>query len=146
MAARANGAERAPACEADSLPFDDASFTAVACVMALMLLQPLDDCLAEIARGWHPTGPSPCSFPAGAGPLSAHDRQRRGSLLTALRRIRFSHPNNRTISRLHDIVQRHNLTIEADSSRRFPYPIATVDAAYHFVESRYLPGMVMRNA
>lgn len=139
--ARANGGDSVVAAEADDLPFDDGSFAAVACSMALMLLDPLDDCLAELARVLGPGGIVAVLLPGGPGPLTGNDIWRWGRLLVALRRTRFEYPNHRIVHHLDETVRRHGLAVLTEDHRRFAYPVGSRGAADRFVESLYLPGV-----
>ena len=137
--ARANGAGNLVNAEARKLPFGEHQFTAVACSMALMLLAPLDDCLAEIARVLAPGGTLALLLPGGPWTLHPIDIYRWSSLLKALRRVRLRYPNDQLIGRLEATATRHGLRIVTDDRRRFGYRFTTPDAADCFVDSLYLP-------
>jgi len=139
--ARANGGQSVIVGEAHDLQFNDHSFAAVACSMALMLLTPLDDCLAEIARVLAPGGTVAVLLPAGPRPLTATDLWRWGRLLLALRRTRLGYPNDKALRRLNETVRSRGLDVLSDDRRRFVYPCTGRDAADRFVDSLYLPGM-----
>lgn len=144
--ARANHGDSVVAAEAHHLPFDDHTFGAVACSMALMLVEPLDDCLAEMARVLAPGGTVALLLPGGPGPLTGSDLWRWGRLLVALRRARFEYPNDRAVRHLDQSMRRHGLKVLADDRRRFAYPLANPDAANRFVDSLYLPGVPTHRA
>jgi SAM-dependent methyltransferase len=137
--ARANGAGNLVNAEVRHLPFGEHQFTAVACSMALMLLAPLDDCLAEIARVLAPGGTLALLLPGGPWTLHPIDIYRWSTLLKALRQVRLRYPNDRLIGRLQTTATRHGLQIVTDDRRRFGYPFTTADAADCFVDSLYLP-------
>jgi SAM-dependent methyltransferase len=137
--ARANGAGNLVNAEARYLPFGNEQFTAVACSMALMLLAPLEDCLAEIARVLAPGGTLALLVPGGPWTLHPIDIYRWSNLLKALRRVRLRYPNDRLIGRLEATATRHGLRIVTDDRRRFGYRFTTTDAAVFFVDSLYLP-------
>lgn len=137
--ARANGAGNLVNAEARHLPFGNHQFTAVACSMALMLLAPLDDCLAEIVRVLAPGGTLALLLPGGPWSLHPIDIYRWSNLLKALRRVRLRYPNDRFIGRLEATATRHGLHIVTDDRRRFDYGFTTADAADCFVDSLYLP-------
>ncbi|HVA42658.1 MAG TPA: methyltransferase domain-containing protein [Acidimicrobiales bacterium] len=137
----ANGGLSVIVADALGLPFDDHSFAAVACSMALMLLEPLDDCLAEVARVLVPGGTVALLLPGGPIPLTGGDLRRWGRLFVALRRTRFEYPNDRAVRQLDETMRRHGLEILTDDRRRFAYPVASRDAASRFVDSLYLPGV-----
>jgi SAM-dependent methyltransferase len=140
--ARANGAGNLVHAEARHLPFGEHQFTVVACSMALMLLAPLDDCLAEIARVLARGGTLALLLPGGPWTLQPIDIYRWSTLLKALRRARLRYPNDRLIGRLEATAPRHGLHIVTDDRRRFGYHFTTADAADCFVDSLYLPGTV----
>lgn len=125
--------------EAHDLPFDDGEFTAIACSMALMLVQPLDDCLAEAARVLAPGGTMVVLLPGAAVPLTARDMLRWVRLLSALRQPRLTYPNDRDLRRLRHRASQHGLSVDLEERRRFALPITTADTADRFVDSLYLP-------
>jgi SAM-dependent methyltransferase len=137
--ARAKGAGNLVNAEARHLPFGNRQFTAVACSMALMLLVPLDECLAEIARVLAPGGTLALLLPGGPWSLHPIDIYRWSNLLRALRRVRLRYPNDRLIGRLEATATRHGLHIVTDDRRRFDYGFTTAIAADCFVDSLYLP-------
>ena len=137
--ARANGAGNLLNAEAHHLPFGNHQFTAVACSMALMLLAPLDECLAEITRVLAPGGTLALLLPGGPRTLHPIDIYRWTNVLKALRRVRFRYPNDRSVGRLEATATRHGLHIVTDDRRRFGYRFTTSDAADRFVDSLYLP-------
>jgi len=139
--ARANGGQSVVVGGADDLNFDDNSFATIACSMALMLLDPLDACLAEVARVLAPGGTVALLLPGGPGPLIGRDLWRWGRLLVALRRTRFGYPNDKAVRHLDETVRRHGLAVVTDERRRFAYPLSNPHAANRFVDSLYLPGV-----
>jgi SAM-dependent methyltransferase len=139
--ARFNGGRNLATAEATELPFADRQFTSIVCSMALMLLEPIDDCLTEMVRVLSPGGDAVFLLPGGGVPLIVSDWWRWGSLLIALRQTRFRYPNDRSLQRMSAVVAPHGLTIVGDERRRFVHPIADVDAADRFIDSLYLPGI-----
>lgn len=137
--ARANGAGNLVNAEANHLPFGNHQFAVVACSMALMLLAPLDDCLAEITRVLVPGGTLALLLPGGPRTLRPIDIYRWSNLLKALRRVRLRYPNDRLIGNLEATATRHGLHIVTDDRRRFDYRLTKADAADCFVDSLYLP-------
>lgn len=127
--------------EADRLPLADDRFSAVACSMALMVLQPLSGCLGEVSRVLAPGGTLTLLLPGGAGPLSAGDLKKWVGLLVALRRPRLSYPNQHLGRRLVPYGSRNGLEVVRDDRRRFAHHIASRRAAERFVDSLYLPGV-----
>ena len=139
--ARTNGARNVVAAEANDLPFEDHQFSALTCSMALMLIDPLDDCLAEIARVLTPGGTIALLLPGGPSTLFPTDIWRWGTVLIALRRLRLRYPNDRSIRRLRATADRHHMVVITDDRRRFTYQVATTDAADRFLDSLYLPNI-----
>lgn len=125
--------------EANDLPFGDGAFSAIACSMALMLLTPLDDCLAEVSRVLAPGGSLAVLLPGAGMPLTARDLWRWGRLLAALRVTRLTYPNDRAIRVLGTSAQQHGLSVISDERMRFAFLITSVDVGHRFVDSLYLP-------
>jgi SAM-dependent methyltransferase len=121
------------------LPFSDRSFDTVICAMALMLLEPLPQCLNEIARVVAPEGTFEVMLPCGPGPLGGSDLWRWARLLVALRKVRLEYPNDPSIRNLAAMVYRHGFEVLADERRRFSFHVETTEAADCFVDSLYLP-------
>jgi SAM-dependent methyltransferase len=137
--AAARGASPLVAGDAARLPFERASFDAVVCSMALMVVQPLARALAEIARVLRPGGRLVALLPS-THPLTVTDRLRYLQLLAALRRVRFAYPHDVTAAELRELLVGAGLALVDERHRRFAYPFATGDAARGFVASLYLPG------
>lgn len=125
--------------DADHLPFGDGSFDVLACSMALMLLDPLHDCLAEVSRVLAPGGLMVVLLPGGPHTLKATDLTRWTLLLWRLRRFRLTYPNDGALAHLDRTLSRSGLTIAGDERRRFAYPMTDRQAARRFVNSLYLP-------
>ncbi len=138
-AATARGAAPLVAGDAARLPFGSASFDAVVCSMALMVVQPLARVLAEIARVLRPGGRLVALLPS-THPLTLADRLRYARLLVALRRVRFAYPHDVTAADFRELLVGAVLAPVDDRHRRFTYPFATGDAARELVASLYLPG------
>jgi len=139
--ARFKGARNVAVAEANDLPFANRQFTSIVCSMALMLLDPIDDCLAEIVRILSPGGDAVLLLPGGGAPLTVSDLWRWGILLLALRRTRFRYPNDRSLRRIDEVVAPHGLTVVGDERRRFIHRLADGNVADRFVDSLYLPGV-----
>jgi SAM-dependent methyltransferase len=137
--ARANGSEGVVAAEASALPFENRRFMVVACSMALMLLDPLDACLAEVARVLAPGGTVVLLLPGGPWSLRPLDLYRWSELLLALHVARLRYPNDRSVAHLATTMRLYGMTIVTDERRRFVFPVRTADAAERFVDSLYLP-------
>jgi ubiquinone/menaquinone biosynthesis C-methylase UbiE len=138
--ARSTGAGPLIQGDISALPLRDRSFDSVICAMALMLFEPLPQCLIEIARVVVPEGTIEVLLPGGPGPLSGSDLWRWSRLLVALRTVRLEYPNDPSMRNLTATVQRHGFEVVADQRRRFSFHVVSIEAAERFVDSLYLPG------
>jgi SAM-dependent methyltransferase len=125
--------------DAHDLPFDDAIFDVVVCSMALMLLDPLRDCLSEVSRVLVADGIMVVLIPAGSKPLTSRDVWRWSHLLFTLRRGRLTYPNDREIRRLGHTLSVTGFSVVSDQRCRFPFTFSDTAAARRFVDSLYLP-------
>lgn len=120
-----------------ALPFAAGSFDTVVCSMALMLIQPLDAALSELARvlvtGGHLVALVPSSTP-----LQPGDAIRYAQLLGALR-SRLRYPNDAALSDPGTLFPPAGLSPVVDDRRRFGCHVADVHTATRFVTSLYLP-------
>ncbi len=136
---RAADAGRGPLLRGDAtrLPAADASVDVVVSAMGLMLVEPLDEALAEIARVLRPDGELRLLLPA-RSPLSTLDQLRYLRLFLAARATNHFPP---TPLRTHaaESLCDAGLTVTADESRRFAVPLETGEQAARFVDSWYLP-------
>ena len=135
--ARAQGAGPLVLGDGAALPFAAGSFDAVACSMALMLIQPVERALAEVARVLRPGGRLVALLPS-SHPLRPGDMRRYGQLLVALRR-RLTYPNDRALAHVDPLLAAAGLTLAADGRRRFECDIADPYTAALCVTSLYLP-------
>ena len=125
--------------DATMLPLPGGTIDIVTCSMALMLVRPLDRCLAEIARVLRPGGRLVLLLPS-RGPLGARDVLAYARLFWAARSTtRF--PLTPLRRHLERALDRHGLLVESDDRRRFAYALDGVAAAERFVDSWYLPGV-----
>lgn len=124
--------------DAAALPFPPGSFDAVVCCMALMLIQPLAEGLAEVARVLRPGGVLVALLP-GSRPLSPGDALRYGWLMARLRR-RMTYPNGAQLAHPGPVLTAAGMVALDDRRRRFVLPLATPEAADLLVRSLYLPG------
>ncbi len=120
-----------------SLPMRAATRDVVLCSMALMLVEPLDRALREIARVLRPGGTARLLLPA-RDPLTVRDRSRYLRLAVALRTASWFPPSP---LRRHagPALARAGLVIIDDATLRFGFTIASPLDARLFVESLYLP-------
>ena len=134
--ARRRGASPLVRGDARALPIASERLDAVVCSMALMLLQPLDAGVAELARVSRRGARVVVVAPATA-PLTLRDRTRYARLLLALRRRRLDFPNDP--SRLDRALVAGGFDVVESDLRRFSYEIDGVVTAELLVESLYLP-------
>jgi len=106
--------------------------------MALMLVQPLDRVLAEVARVLRPGGVFVALMPS-RHPLSPSDAMRYTRLLSALRKRRFDYPNDRQLDDVGAIMAGHGLRLVDDRCRRFACLITSPSVGVMCVRSLYLP-------
>jgi SAM-dependent methyltransferase len=132
------------AAEAPRLPFAPRSFGAVACSMALMVIEPLEECLDEAVRVLAPGGTLVLLLPGGPAPLRSRDTWMWARLLAAVRTARLTYPNDRAMRRLDAPLGSRGLRVEADERRRFPVRFADGADTDRFVASLYLPGSAPR--
>lgn len=135
--ARERGAAPVLLADGAALPFRSGSFDAVACSMALMLIQPLDAALAEIARMLRPGGRLVALLPGHKG-LTAADLVRYGRLVLALR-SRLRYPNDRDLADPGVALAAAGLSPVLEEHRRFECHVADADTAARYVASLYLP-------
>lgn len=124
--------------DAVRLPLADASAGSVVCSMALMVVQPLDACLSEVARVLRPGGTVVALLPSDR-PLTASDTARYTRLLLALRTRRIQYPNDDQLDRMAAVMGDHGLRVLDDRRRRFSCPITSPTVGVMCVRSLYLP-------
>jgi SAM-dependent methyltransferase len=136
--ARHRGASPLIRADAARLPIASRSVPAVVCSMALMILQPLDEVLAEISRILEVDGVAAVMIP-GRRPLTRTDLFRYTELMVALHRTHLAYPNDWPFIRLSQLAGRAGLQVLEDRRRRFQLPLLDEAAADQFVQSFYLP-------
>jgi SAM-dependent methyltransferase len=135
--ARRRGAGPLAVADATALPFVSGAFDAVVCSMGLMVIQPLDAALAEIARVLRPGGRVVALLPA-RKPLQPADALLYGQLVLALRSpLRF--PNDDDLADPTAVLAGAGLSPVLDEYRRFQHPVDDPAAAARFVRSLYVP-------
>ena len=128
--------------DARSLPATDAEFDCVVSSMSLMLVRPVADGLAEVARVLRPGGTFAVLLPS-AGPIGVADLGVVLSLAVALRGP-GSMPQRLTRRRLDRLAGEAGLELVSAEARRFALPLETpIDAALA-VSMLYTPGMDRR--
>ncbi len=137
-AAQGKGAGRVTLADAASLPLADRSAGSVVCSMALMLVQPLDQVLAEVARVLRPGGVLVALLPS-RNPLRPSDAMRYIRLLVALRQRRLVYPNDRALDDVGGLLGRHRLRLVDDQRRRFACLITSPAVGVMCVRSLDLP-------
>lgn len=138
-AARARGAHELLQASATRLPLPDACAGMVTASMALMVLTPLPEVLAEVRRVLVPDGRLVATVPT-TGPLRARDLAVVAGLATALGRLP-GYPNGAALPQLPDRLARVGLRVITDERRRFGYPLRTAADADLLLRSLYLPGL-----
>ncbi len=124
--------------DASRLPIADGTVDVVTCSLALMLIRPLDDALREIHRVLREGGELRLLLPT-PGPLTAADRMRYLRLFWAARST-TKFPPTPLRRKAVATLERADLRVESDESRRFDHPITDPSHADRFVASWYLPG------
>jgi len=124
--------------DAAALAVADGCAGSVVCSMALMLVQPLEKVVSEVARVLRPGGVFVALMPS-RGPLSPSDVMRYTRLLTALRKRRLDYPNDRRLEDPGALLGRHDLHLVDDRRRRFACRITTPEVGVMCVRSLYLP-------
>ncbi|MGP3919839.1 class I SAM-dependent methyltransferase [Nonomuraea sp. 10N515B] len=125
--------------DARALPVATACVDVVVCSMALMVLTPVSEVLAEIRRVLRPQGMLAATVPA-TGPLRATDLPPVAGLVATLGR-RLGYPGDRPLGRAPELFARSGLRVVGDERRRFGYPLRGPRDADLLLESLYLPGL-----
>ena len=135
---RARGRGPLTAGDARALPVPDASVDTVVSSMGLMLVDPPERAVAEIARVLRPGGVVGLLLPA-SGPVRPGDLR---PLLALARHLRGpgSMPRRVTRRRLRRLARGYGLTVVHTASRRFAFPLRTADDARLAVRALYTPG------
>lgn len=139
LAAAAERGARVVRGDATALPVRDAAVDTATCLMALMLAQPLDRAVAEIARVVRPRGRLVVLLP-GRLPDRVADALRWAAVLAALGEVRLEWPNPSTLDTSTAWLD-DAFTVVEDNTRSFPYPIDGDQDAAQFVASLYLRGV-----
>lgn len=135
--ARGAGAEPVLVADGTALPFVSGVFDTVVCSMALMLIQPIEMALSEVARVLTAGGRLVALLPTNK-PLNAGDAVRYGQLLAAIRgRLRY--PNDAALADAEAVLASAGLSPVADERRRFECHVADAHTAALCVSSLYLP-------
>ena len=125
--------------DASRLPVPDASVDAVVVSMALMLV-PLPNTLAEVARVLRPGGVLVATVPSGR-PLPILDWLRYARLCLALRHWGLAYPNDRLLSDAGAAFRTAGLSLSSDDTRAFGCALTTPAVAERLLDSLYLPGV-----
>ncbi|MDD2857177.1 MAG: class I SAM-dependent methyltransferase [Candidatus Nanopelagicales bacterium] len=130
---------RGPVALADAtcLPIEDSSVDVVICSMAIMLLDPIDVALAEVARVLRPGGTLATIRPV-AWPVVPSDLMRGLTVVSGLRHLPEM-PQRFGRSRFARMLAEAGLTVTADEGLRFGYPLEEPEHARLAVEALYLP-------
>ena len=138
--AAASGAGPLVRGDAAKLPFATGRFRALVCSMAIMLLQPFEAAVTELARVLAPGGVGVLLLP-GRRPLSVSDLARYARLMVLLRRTHLAYPNDRDTARLPAVLTGAGLEVTSDERRRFAVRFDRRESVDLFVKSLYLPGV-----
>lgn len=139
LAAARVGGSRVIRADVTRLPLADDATDTVTCLMALMLVQPLDAALREIRRILRPGGRL-VALVSGGAPGSVADALRWGALLAALRMPGLRWPNPSVIAPAAEWLD-PGFEIVDDEVHQFAYPIDGDAAARQLITSLYLPGV-----
>lgn len=137
--AAARGAGPLVRADAAALPVADGAVRLVVCPMALMLLRPLPQVLAETARVLAPGGRLAAIVPADR-PLSVRGAAVAAGLVAALGR-RLSYPNDAALADLSGRFAAAGLRLAADQLQRFAYRLTSRGDADALLDSLYLPDL-----
>jgi SAM-dependent methyltransferase len=128
LARAAAGVGRLVRGDAKRLPFPNASFSAVVCSMALMILQPVEQVLLEVRRMLDHGGTAVFMVP-GSRPLTLHDLYRYGRLMVAVRQTHLAYPNDRLLRRLDTLLDTSDLVRISDERIRFTCRLEDIEAS-----------------
>lgn len=130
---------RGPLVEADvcDLPLPDGSAEVITCSMAIMLLDPIERALSEIARVLKPGGQFICTRPV-TFPIRVRDVRVGVALFRGLRQMPDL-PQRFTRNRLKRLMADAGLRVVDDRALRFAHPLHSEDDAARIVEGLYLP-------
>jgi len=138
-AAKQAGAGALLRASATRLPLAPDTVRVVVASMALTVVQPLSDALAECHRVLVPGARLVATLPA-TRPLQKRDLPIVAGLLVALGGAP-RYPNDRLTPRLRTLLHVAGFRIDSDESRRFGYVINEAADADLLLESLYLPGL-----
>jgi SAM-dependent methyltransferase len=125
--------------DATRLPFTDGGFDAVVCSLGLMVVQPLAQAVAEIARVLRPGGMLSATVPA-AVPLRPSDLLVLGPLTARLRTPpRF--PGWAELGDLGDLLEDAGLHVVEDARERFVFSVGDEADAELLISALYLPDL-----
>ncbi len=140
--ARARGRGPVGLADARWLPLPDSCVDTVVCSMGLMLVQPVDDAVREVARVLRPGGRFALLLPA-LGPIAPRDVRPTAALAAALRGP-GSMPQRLGGRRLKAALGHAGLTVQAMHRHRFPFPLTSPDDVRLAVSALYTPGRTAR--
>lgn len=143
--ARARNLRRGPVMLADArrLPVADASVDTVVSSMGLMLVDPVEQALAEVRRVLVPGGSLALLVPS-MWPVSLRDARLGLPLALALRGP-GSMPQHFFVHRLRRLLDAAGLSMVDAQRRRFPFPVRRAADATLAVRSLYTPGRSARS-
>lgn len=124
--------------DARRLPVPDASVDTVVSSMGLMLVQPLEQAVAEVARVLRPGGTVGLLLPA-LWPVRVRDAPL-GLLLSTLLTGPGSMPQQVSARRIRRLLAGVGLSTVETAWQRFPFPLRTAEHAALAVRALYVPG------
>ncbi len=140
--ARARGRGPVVMVDARRLPLPDASVDTVVCSMGLMLVQPVEDAVQEIARVLRPGGRFALLLPS-LGPVALRDLRPIAALTAALRGP-GAMPQRLGARRIRTVLAAAGLAVQAQQRHRFAFALRGPDDVRLAVSALYTPGRSAR--
>lgn len=138
--AKARGAMLLALGDVTALPFQDSAFRGFLCSMALMLFDPLDKAVSEIARVVE-TGSTGAILLPGVFPLTVSDMFFYARAKVSLGVSSFASPSKQRTSKIKESLRANGFEVVSKENRRFSFRIKDQSDIRRFGESWYLPGV-----
>ena len=139
--AQERGAEGLINGDALSLPLQSGSFTSVTISMALMLIQPMQKAISEIARVMTQDAYLNIVLPGGGPFIGVADLRIYRKIAKYGGEATLSFPNGRGVRSIRSEAARLGLTESMDDRRTFYFHANSADDAELFIDSLYLRGL-----